>query len=693
MGTYTEVPSLGSEYKDKKDKKRGIQAVVSMAAGLLFWFVTLNFLECILRAVVFDSIFEKIGLVLGFNAVFAVALTLLTSLFSRKVNVILATVFQIFLMFLFGSQIVYDFIFGSLYAVSQMKMGGDAVTAFWKETLMGISDGMVYLLLLFVPMAVMAFFKKLRDVAFERSHVKCWILLVALAVTLQCLAINCLKIGGTGYFTNYYFYNSDETTTDQAAERFGLLTDMRLELFATVEEAAEEAELIQENTAEATEPAETEPEPSEEPEAVVKDIAYNVLEIDFDELNQLTDKSKIQAINDYCASLTGTNKNEYTGMLADYNLILLCAESFDTGALDPELTPTLYRLANEGIVFNNYYNTFPNTTTDGEYALCMGLYPDGTRGKTNSSFMASIRNNMAYALGNMFLSQKGIQSYGYHNYDGSYYSRNKTHPNMGYSMKFAKSGMTFTSAWPSSDLEMMEQSIDDYIGQDQFHAYYMTFSGHYRYDTSTNLIARQNWADVENLAYSKQSRAYMSCHIELEKAMAYLMQRLEEEGVADKTAIVLAGDHFPYGLTDKQYSELVGYDIDKFTKYKSTLIFWVGGMEENIVVNEYCCNVDILPTILNLWGFEYDSRMLAGTDVFSEGPHVAVLKDYSFYTDKVWLNASSGEIRYLVDEGELPENYVEDMIKYIKKKASISVDILNNNYYKFIFSNYNPEIG
>ena len=693
MGMYTEVPSLGSEYKDKKDKKRGIQAVVSMAAGLLFWFVTLNFLECILRAVVFDSIFEKIGLVLGFNAVFAVALTLLTSLFSGKVNVILATVFQVFLMFLFGSQIVYDFIFGSLYAVSQMKMGGDAVTAFWKETLMGISDGMGYLVLLFVPMAVMAFFKKLRDAAFERSHVKCWILLVVLAVTLQCLAINCLKIGGTGYFTNYYFYNSDETTTDQAAERFGLLTAMRLELFATVEEAAEEAELILEDTTEATEPAETEPEPSEEPEAVVKDIAYNVLEIDFDELNQLTDKSKIQAINDYCASLTGTNKNEYTGMLADYNLILLCAESFDTGALDPELTPTLYRLANEGIVFNNYYNTFPNTTTDGEYALCMGLYPDGTRGKTNSSFMASIRNNMAYALGNMFLSQKGIQSYGYHNYDGSYYSRNKTHPNMGYSMKFAKSGMTFTSAWPSSDLEMMEQSIDDYIGQDQFHAYYMTFSGHYRYDTSTNLIARQNWADVENLAYSKQSRAYMSCHIELEKAMAYLMQRLEEEGVADKTAIVLAGDHFPYGLTDKQYSELVGYDIDKFTKYKSTLIFWVGGMKENIVVNEYCCNVDILPTILNLWGFEYDSRMLAGTDVFSEGPHVAVLKDYSFYTDKVWLNASSGEIRYLVDESELPENYVEDMIKHIKKKASISVDILNNNYYNFIFSNYNPEIG
>ena len=85
--------------------------------------------------------------------------------------------------------------------------------------------------------------------------------------------------------------------------------------------------------------------------------------------------------------------------------------------------------------------------------------------------------------------------------------------------------------------------------------------------------------------------------------------------------------------------------------------------------------------------------MLAGTDVFSDGPHVAVLKDYSFYTDQVWVNASSGEIRYQVDESELPEGYVEDMIEYIKKKASISVDILNSDYYRFIFSNYTHSVG
>lgn len=676
---------MGGKYQEIR-KPKPHNPYLATVCGLVFWFFTLTVLEVVLRMVVFDSIFERFVLVLGFNGVVAAILTLITSVFSRRVNGILGAILGLLLVFLFGSQIVYDFIFGSLYSVSQMQMGGDAVTAFWKETLFAMGDGIGYLLMLLVPLTISLCVRPVRHMIYGGGNVVCWVLLVVLAVGLQVGTTMGLKVGGTGFFSNYYFYHSNETTTNQAAERFGLLTAMRLEMFAG-EEAPEEEQLVpvtEANTHEATE--EVDATEATEPE---KETVYNVLNIDFDALNQMTDNAKIQAINDYCASLTGTNQNDYTGMLSDYNLIVLCAESFDTGAIDPDLTPTLYRLANEGIVFQNYYNTFPNTTTDGEYALCMGLYPDGTRGKTDSSFDASIKNELAFALGNVFQNQKGIQSYGYHNFEGGYYHRNRTHPNMGYTMKFARDGMTFTNSWPASDLEMMEQSIDDYIGQDQFHAYYMTFSGHYRYDTSTNAIARNNWDLVEDLDYSKASRAYLSCNIELEKGVAYLMERLEEAGVADKTAIVLAGDHFPYGLTDDQYSELVGYEIDNFNKFKSTLIFWVGGLEENIVVEEYCCNVDILPTILNLWGFEYDSRMLAGTDVFSDGPHVAVLKDHSFYTDKVWLNASSGEIRYQVDESEVPGSYIEDMIKYIKTKNSISVDILNTNYYEFLFSSLN----
>ena len=189
------------------------------------------------------------------------------------------------------------------------------------------------------------------------------------------------------------------------------------------------------------------------------------------------------------------------------------------------------------------------------------------------------------------------------------------------------------------------------------------------------------------------SKCYLACNIELDRALEYLMTRLEEAGVADKTAIVIASDHYPYGLTDRQYESLVGEPQDKFQKYKSTLFFWVGGLEENIVVDEYCCNVDILPTILNLWGFEYDSRMLAGTDVFSNGTHIAILQDGSFLNDKVWLDAGKGEVRYLVDQSTLPEGYVENMVKFVQTKFTVSKDILNYAYYNFVFEQGNVYVG
>ena len=102
-------------------------------------------------------------------------------------------------------------------------------------------------------------------------------------------------------------------------------------------------------------------------------------------------------------------------------------------------------------------------------------------------------------------------------------------------------------------------------------------------------------------------------------------------------------------------------------------------------MEEYCCNVDILPTILNLWGLEFDSRLLAGTDILSDGVHVAVRVDKSFYTDKMWLNANTGEIKYLVDESEVPAGYVDSMIRLIQNRLDMSSNILNSAYYNFLY--------
>ena len=648
------------------------------AFGLFpWWLCSLFYLESLVHFTVYGGFHVRFAYAIGLTAAIAALLALVCSLLPKKIRFGSMLAVTVVLTVLFGSQMVYEFVFGTMYSVAQMGMGGAAITSFWRETLMTMWEKLPWILALLVPAAGLIVLRLACPGFFRADFGKNRIGLALAAVAFHIATLLCLKAGGTGMFSDYYYFYSDTIATNQTAERFGVLTMMRLELIGSFGGEVEEEGYY------------VEPEPTVDEEAPA--VEYNVLEFDFDALNAKTDKEMIRTINDYCARLTGTNKNEYTGMLKDYNLIVLCAESFATGAIDPELTPTLYRLANEGFVFTNYYNSFPNTTTDGEYAMVQGLWPDTSRDKGTSSLYNSKDSYLPFTLGNIFMEQRGIQAYGYHNYTGAYYGREESHPNMGYSMKFANDGMTFTNSWPASDLEMMEQSIDDYIGMEQFHAYYMTFSGHYKYDT-TNALVRKNWDTAYGLPYSRKTRSYISCNLELEYAMAYLMQRLEEAGVADKTAIVLAGDHFPYGLEDEEYAELVG-PIDDFSKFKSTLIFWVGGMEEPVTVEEYCCNVDILPTILNLWGFDYDSRMLAGTDVFSDGTHAAVLIDKTFLTDKVWVNANTGEIRYLVEESEIPQGYIENMHRLINTRFSISSDILNAGYYNFLFDKEEVKVG
>ena len=638
------------------------------AKPAFYWAFALMYWECLLSGAVFHSFGVRIY-ALGFTLSAALLVILVLS-FLRKGRFGAEVFLTAVLTLLYCSQIVYHFIFGTLYSVAMVSQGGEAMTNFWRELLAAMGDHFPWLIALLVPLALRIFLRKgLKG----ELRAKGRIVLLALAVALFALTRAGIWQTGTEMFSDEDYYRSREIATNQNVQRFGLLTTIRLELTRHAKTEEQDYYIPEETQGEnlAQEPAE---------------VRYNVMDIDFDALNALTEDKKLLAINDYCSKVTGTNQNEYTGMLKDYNLIVMCAESFSPAAIDKDLTPNLYKLTQQGIIFNNYYNTFPNTTTDGEYALMQGLFPDAGRSKAVSSLYASRNSYLPFTLGNAFQSQRGVESFGYHNYRGSYYGRSESHPNMGYTMKFAGDGMTFTTNWPASDLEMMEQSVDDYIGKEPFHAYYMTFSGHYKYDIGTNEMAKRNWDQVKDLPYSSNAiKAYLSCNIEFDKAIGYLMERLEQAGVADRTAIVIAGDHFPYGLKDNEYAELIGHDIDGFSKYKSTLIFWVGGLEENIVVDEYCCNVDVLPTILNLWGFEYDSRLLAGTDVFSDGTHAAVLVDKSFLTDKVWFNASTGEIRYQVPESEIPEGYVENMNQLIATRFSISADILNTAYYNFVF--------
>ena len=638
-------------------------------ATILYWLVSFLYWEILAHAGMYDQFQGSFRYALGISGAMALLIGLLVGLLPGQLIFPANLVLTIAGTFLYGSQMVYCFIFGTPYSVAQMGLGAGAVSQFYREMLSTMTENWPWILALLLPLALLAVLTAKR--CFENPGKRTRVAALVLAAAMIPAVWMDMCRGGTAMFSDHYFFTSRKSTTAQTMERFGVPMTFLLELTRPEGSGGMTAPVT-------VIPEETVPEE--------ETVVYNVLPLDFAALNASTDNEKLIALNNYFSQVPGTKQNEYTGMLQDYNLIFICAESFSPAAVDPVYTPTLYKLTHEGFLFENYYNTFPNTTTDGEYTLTQGLYPDSTKDKYSSSMMASANNDLPFALGNFFQREFGVKSWGYHNNVGSYYRRELSHPNMGYEMKFNKDGMTFTGYWPTSDLEMMEQSVDDYIGQEQFHAYYMTFSGHYQYNPEDNGIVRKHYNSLADGPWKTMGqKGYIACHIELDRALEYLLQRLEEAGVADRTAIVMASDHTPYGLSKENYFDMIGQEEDFFGWYKSNLIFWVGGMEENVVVEEYCSTADVLPTILNLWGFPYDSRLYPGTDVFSDGVHAAVLIDHSFLTDKVWFNSNTGEIRYQVPQEEVPENYIENMNQLIASRFEFSAEILRNNYYQHIF--------
>ena len=164
--------------------------------------------------------------------------------------------------------------------------------------------------------------------------------------------------------------------------------------------------------------------------------------------------------------------------------------------------------------------------------------------------------------------------------------------------------------------------------------------------------------------------------------MTYLLGRLEEAGVADKTVIILTNDHYPYGLTIDQFSELAGEEIDEtFEKYRNSFICYIPGMEPT-TIDTYCSTVDILPTILNLFGLPYDSRLLAGRDILSPQAYdMAVLSDQSFVTENYGFDAATGEVVVFTEGYEVDETDLLQRQTIIQNQFQASLDVLNQDYY------------
>ncbi len=658
--------------------------------SMFYLIVSIMYLEIIFHVLIYRNINIKIIYPVLFAVPFGMVVNFIIGLFPPKLNKALLWCIMAGITLVFCVQLVYYSIFKVFFSFQSVGLAGDAFTNFQKEILVALKANLGGIILLLLPFLLGLLVNQQID--FSRRGIKEQLALVATAIISHAVAVVALMAFGRGDYSPYDLYYQSKVP-DLCGKQLGVVTMTRLDMEKLLFDQ-EELVLVAEpgkapdKKAPSTQTAGGTKKSSAKASAITKVPTPtpvveepNIMNIDFGALAKSESNKTIKKLHQYFDSVTPTNKNRYTGMFKGYNLILITAEGFSPYAIDKEKTPTLYKMVREGFVFKNFYTALWQTSTsDGEYVALTGLIPSGTR-----SMYKGRNNQWPFSLGHQF-DALGVASKAYHNHTYTYYQRDKTHPNLGYIYKGLGNGLKLkTKSWPESDLEMMQSTVDDYIGEDQFHAYYMTVSGHMNYTFSGNSMSSKNKSLVKDLPYSEDAKAYIACQLELDRALEYLIKRLEEAGVADRTVIALSADHYPYGWEKDRLDELAGHEIDpNFEIYRNHFILWNPGMTRNIVVDKPCSSMDILPTLSNLFGLNYDSRLLMGQDILSDSEPLVFFSNRSFITDKVMYNSEKGKAIYLTDE-PVSEDYIDNINNVIKNKFTVSTSILENDYYRYLF--------
>lgn len=394
--------------------------------------------------------------------------------------------------------------------------------------------------------------------------------------------------------------------------------------------------------------------------AVYKYI-YNLVTLDKTLL-----KSNIDKYNYVYGSLK--KDNEHTGILKDKSVIFVMMESIDSWIVDENTMPTLKHMMDTGINFNNRYSPFFNggQTINSEFALNTGMY--AISDKETIYDMEDIDYN--YSLANI-LKDNGYQVNSFHANTGSFYSRTDFHRRLGYDHHYSfldmqKAGLIDENKNYFSDSTFISDDAlyDLFVRDGKFLSFMTTYSAHLEY-TDDNRVYKSIDHDIrKNKNYTEEEYIYRVLASDTDKFLKILLEKLEKAKRLDDVAIVLVTDHYSYGYSDLDYVALRKDTInDRKELQKTPFVIWSKDLNHE-EIDTILDTADILPTLLNMLGIDYNPNNYLGDDVFSD-----THDDFVYFSDGTYIKSNSCALSH---EAILTKvNY-----KIYKNKA-----ILLTNYY------------
>ena len=371
--------------------------------------------------------------------------------------------------------------------------------------------------------------------------------------------------------------------------------------------------------------------------------------------------------------------NEYTGLFKDKSLFVIQAESLNNLSISEELTPTLYRMINISIELTNFDTPLLiGSTSDSEFMANTSFIPEA---EGYSVCYQYVNNTYPLTLGNLF-KDNGYKTNAFHNNYAVFYNRDTTFPNYGYDF--------FDSYALGIESETDDSSVSEQIGwidaeKEKFMSFWISYSGHQPYNLNTVGVNKEDVDKIKNLYpdLSNEYVSYLAKCMDFDRAVEQFLNIMEWTNKLDDVVVIIYGDHIAKGISFEKgtnYDQVFNSNVDDDPTISYTPLFIYSNNMEHKVIDKYCTALDLLPTLMNLWDIDYESKYAFGNDIFNESYRGFCFDaNGNYWNSDFYFNSSNNTI---TTYNGYSEDSAREIVNNFNEKREICKEILKIDYFK-----------
>lgn len=374
-------------------------------------------------------------------------------------------------------------------------------------------------------------------------------------------------------------------------------------------------------------------------------------------------------------------KNKYTGKQKGNNLIIVQLEGVDSWLINKNDTPTLYNMMRNSINFTNHYSYYNGggSTFNSEFAVNTGFITPLSYTQNAYTFN---KNAFPYSLAHLFKNE-GYSVNAFHMNTKEFYSRGTNYKNWGYDNYYGLVDLgTYkdNSYYLDRELILNEDFNEKMFSDKPFVDYIITYTNHMPFSSekgNCKMLLDLDSEENENVSYdlNEEDCARRQAK-ETDYMMELLLNELKTRNLYNNTTIVVLTDHYLYTLSDKTILNKYKNTSNNLINYTPFFI-WNNGKDKK-TVKTVTSQLNVLPTILNLFGIDYNPVNYIGSDALDNNyQKIVFFSDYSWYDGNVYVDGGIvTNKRYISEEALEDKNYY---VNYLIKKNDLT---LKYNYFK-----------